>query len=132
MNPLTSRVINNMEKSGLISKGVSVAKQSDLSPFIDLMAEGFASEMISVELKNGSAYGFPYSLLGNIHFDPDNCLSIFFSEHKIMVQGIKLKALYDYLMLHRVRILREADTHGFDLQNGKFSVKAISVEKSKS
>ncbi|MES2387859.1 MAG: hypothetical protein V4543_07635 [Bacteroidota bacterium] len=134
MNPLTAKTISKMETSRFISKNPlskapTVPKEENKSLFLELLPEGFAGEMLSLELRDGSLFGFPYALLSKIHLSRGNQLTLMFSEDKAVIAGIELKELYQYLIKHRVTVLREIDTRGFDLQNGKLSVSAITVEK---
>lgn len=125
---LKSAILDRMENKGFTSKNPIVPKEGDKSPFLELLPEGFASEMLSIELNSGNAIAFPYNLLSKISLIDGTTLTLVFSENAVLVKGINLKELYQYLLKHQVTTLKERELHGFNIQNGKLSISKINIE----
>lgn len=111
----------------LPSKSVSVPKEVDRSPYMDLMASGYASEMLIVEFSSGSAIAYPYHLLSKISFEPTKQLLIQFNDESLRVLGTNLIELFRHLTSHRVSAMRELPDRGFDIANDKLCIKKIEL-----
>ena len=86
-----------------------------LDPISPVDSYGVAPEdtkqvlMLDFRGYNGTSFSLPYSQLRAMVFDPDEGISVEFSNHKIQVRGRNLRPLYDLLLRHRVTFVQEGD-----------------------
>ena len=101
-------------------------KQSN--DFFELAPEYMAFvSMISFRQNNGNSIAFPYSLVQNIQFCPEK-IELTFPDHLVIVGGICLQEIYDYLLLQRIILIQVKEEIGFN-ENGKLVVKSIEIKK---
>jgi hypothetical protein len=76
-----------------------------------LLCRGSArrAETLNLAYKNGVQEGLAFSHLYRIRFDPSRGIEIEFSDHEVIITGIRLLDGYRRILSHRVLQVTEAD-----------------------
>lgn len=68
-------------------------------------------------------------LISGEYFPTERNITLLFTTHKIVLQGIRLDTLYDDFLMHVPRIITCTDPRYTEIEDGKFCVETILAEK---
>lgn len=67
--------------------------------------------MLELRFASGNARAFEYSMLEEVSFDPSKGISLYFGRVAVVISGQNLAELFDGIVRHSVRWIRELARH---------------------